>query len=175
MENNNEVYLLVEQFKNGNDDAFIILINSVKESVYKVIYGIVENRDNTLEILDEVIYKAYTNLKKIKHNEFFKTWIIRIAINESKNYIKKNSKVVYINEYAEEYKNSGDYDEKIDVGHALSKLDVNTKSVMIMKLYLEYTFEDIATTLEKPISTIKTIYYAGLQKLKKFLKDEEVN
>lgn len=143
MENNNEIYLLVEQFKNGNEDAFIILVNSVRDSLYKVIYGIVENKENTLEILDEVIYKAYTNLKKIKHNEFFKTWIIRIAINESKNYIKKNSKVIYIGEYKKECGSNEDYDEKLDVGHALSKLDINTKSVMIMKLYLEYTFEDI--------------------------------
>lgn len=175
MENNNEMYLLVEQFKDGNEDAFVILINLVRDSLYKVIYGIVENKENTLEILDEVIYKAYTNLKKIKHNEFFKTWIIRIAINESKNYIKKNSKIIYIDEYKEECKSNEDYDEKLDVGHALSKLDISTKSVMIMKLYLEYTFEDIAITLERPTSTVKTTYYAGLEKLKEMLKDEEVN
>ena len=60
-----------------------------------------ENRENTIEVLDEVIYIAYTKMQKLKHNEFFNTWITRIAINECRDFIKKNSKITYISEYDE--------------------------------------------------------------------------
>ena len=85
-----EVNLLVSKAKSRDADAFTTLILSIKEQLYKTIYVIVQNQSSALEVLDEVIYKSYINLNKLSHNEFFKTWIIRIAINESKNYIKKN-------------------------------------------------------------------------------------
>ena len=138
-----------------------------------------QNQENTIEVLDEVIYKSYINLRDLKHNEFFKTWIIRIAINESKNFIKKNSKILYIDEYEEKEnptKITNEHpEEKMDIEKAMQKLDINTKSILIMKLYLEYTFDEIANSLQKPASTIKSNYYTGLEKLKQYLKIEEVS
>lgn len=174
MDNQNDINLLVNKFKNGDDEAFILLTNQIKEPIYKTIYAIVENQENAIEIFDNVIYKAYINLKNLKHNEFFKTWITRIAINESKNYLKKNSKIIYIEEYEEKAK-SEEYEGKMDIEQAMSKLDTNTKYIVIMKLYMDYTFDDIANSLNKPISTVKSAYYTGLEKLKKYLKVEEVN
>lgn len=174
MDNQEEINLLVNKFKNGDDEAFILLTNHVKEPIYKTVYVIVGNEANAIEVFDEVIYKAYINLKNLKHNEFFKTWITRIAINESKNYLKKNSKIIYMEEYEEKSKTE-EYEEKMDIEQAMSKLDTNTKSILIMKLYMDYTFDDIASTVSKPVSTIKSVYYTGLEKLKKYLKVEEVN
>ena len=102
MEINEQIKILIEQFKNGNKDSFVEIINLVREPVYKIIYTIVNNKENAIDILDEVIYKSYTNLHTLKQSEYFKTWIIRIAINESKNYLKKNSKVIYIEGYEKE-------------------------------------------------------------------------
>ncbi|MBO5349100.1 MAG: sigma-70 family RNA polymerase sigma factor [Clostridia bacterium] len=174
MNNQDEVNLLVNKFKNGDDEAFVLLTNYTKEPLYKTIYAIVGNQANAIEVFDEVIYKAYINLKNLKHNEFFKTWITRIAINESKNYLKKNSKIIYMEEYQEKAKTE-EYEGKMDIEQAMSKLDVNTKSIVIMKLYMDYTFDDIANTMSKPVSTVKSTYYAGLEKLKKYLKVGEVN
>lgn len=174
MKEKDEASFLISRFKNGDNDAFVLLINLVRNDVYKVIYAIIQNEQNSLEVFDEVIYKAYINLKKIKHNEFFKTWLIRISINESRNYIKKNSKIVYLSEYDEPTK-SENSEIKLDMEQALNMFDVDTKSILIMKLYLDYTFEDIANDLSKPVSTIKSIYYTNLEKLKKYLGKEEVN
>ena len=52
------------------------------------------NNENDIEdIIQETMLSAYTNLKKLKNNSFFKTWIIRILINKcNKFYKKKNLK-----------------------------------------------------------------------------------
>ncbi len=174
-----ELNLLVSKSKNGDGEAFTTLIINIKEQLYKIIYVVVQNQEDTIEVLDEVIYKAYINLKNLEHNEFFKTWITRIAINESKNYIKKNSRILYIEEFekrTETSKSKNEYhEEKIDIEQAMQKLDINTKSILIMKLYLDYTFDEIAENLSKPVSTVKSSYYTGLEKLKQLLKIEEVN
>ena len=113
MELNEDIKILIEQFKNGNKDSFVELIDLVHEPVYKIIYAIINNKENAIEVFDEVIYKAYTNLNTLKHHEFFKTWIIRIAINESKNYLKKNSKIIYMEEYDKEKTLTNDVEDKI--------------------------------------------------------------
>lgn len=96
MESKEELISLIKDFNNGNKDSFVQILNLVKEPVYKTIYTFVGNEENSIEIFDEVVYKSYTNLDTLNHPEFFKTWIIRIAINESKNFLKKNSKVIRI-------------------------------------------------------------------------------
>lgn len=175
-----EVNLLVSKAKSRDADAFTTLILSIKEQLYKTIYVIVQNQSSALEVLDEVIYKSYINLNKLSHNEFFKTWIIRIAINESKNYIKKNSKIMYMDEYEEKVDfnistTNELHEEKMDIEQAMKKLDQNTRTILVMKLYLENTFEDIAQNLEKPVSTVKSAYYTGIEKLRQLLRIEEVN
>lgn len=169
MELNEDVKILIEQFKNGDKDSFVELIKLVYEPVYKIIFAIVNNEGNAIEVLDEVIYKAYTNLNTLKHHEFFKTWIIRIAINESKNYLKKNSKIIYMEDCDKEKSLTNDVEDKIDFETALNTLDLQTKSIIIMKCYMNFTFEEIAISLDKPTGTIKTWYYKGLDELKRKL------
>lgn len=173
MEVNNEIAVLIKQFNSGNKESFVKLINLVQEPVYKIIFAIINNKENSLEVFDDVVYKAYTNLHTLKNLEFFKTWIIRIAINESRNFIKKNSKIVYMEEYEKKEYIQNNIEDKLDFETALNKLDVEIKSVIIMKCYMNFKFEEIAISLDKPVSTIKTWYYKGLDRLKEMLNLQE--
>lgn len=148
-------------------------MNLVQSSVYKVIYAILNNEEDAVEVFEEILYKAYVNLDNLKHNEYFKTWITRIAINEAKNYIKKNSKVIQMDEYEPKDEHEDSLDEKLDFENALNRLDLQLKSVIIMKLYLNFTFDEIAVSLDKPTGTIKTWYYKGLDCLKKLIGMQE--
>ena len=61
--------------------------------------------------------------------------------------------------------------EKLNINQALNKLTEEVRLILLMKLYLEYTFDDISNTVSKPVSTVKTIYYNGMQKLRKLLSE----
>lgn len=61
-------------------------------------------------------------------------------------------------------------DEKIDFENALNRLNVDFKSILIMKFYLNFTFEEIANSMQKPTGTIKTWYYKALDNLKELLE-----
>lgn len=61
--------------------------------------------------------------------------------------------------------------EKLNINQALNKLTEEVRLILVMKLYLEYTFDDISNTLSKPVSTVKTIYYNGMQNLRKLLSE----
>ena len=68
-------------------------------------------------------------------------------------------------------KNNSGLDEKFDFENAIAKLNVESKSILIMKFYLNFTFEEIANSMAKPTSTIKTWYYKALEDLRQLLEN----
>ena len=64
-------------------------------------------------------------------------------------------------------------DERLDFEKALNKLETNIKSIIILKCYLNFTFDEISIILDKPTGTIKTWYYKGLDKLKAIIDAQE--
>ena len=75
-------YKLVQQAQNGCDESFEKLINSYKEYLYKTAFLYVKNEHDALDIYQETVYKAYINIQKLRNTKFFKTWIIKILIND---------------------------------------------------------------------------------------------
>ena len=74
-------YKLVQQAQNGCDESFEKLINSYKEYLYKTAFLYVKNEHDALDIYQETVYKAYINIQKLRNTKLFKTWIIKILIN----------------------------------------------------------------------------------------------
>lgn len=56
-----------------------------------------KNSDDALDVVQETAYKSFTQIKTLKNPEYFKTWLIRIAINISLDFLKKQKKIVYLN------------------------------------------------------------------------------
>jgi DNA-directed RNA polymerase specialized sigma24 family protein len=63
----------------------------------------VNNSEDTLDIMQEVIYKALISVKNLKSPEYFNTWLTRITINCSINYLKKAKKVISIDDLKKVY------------------------------------------------------------------------
>ena len=61
-------------------------------------------------------------------------------------------------------------EDKIDFENTLNKLNVDYKSILLMKFYLNFTFEEIANSMQKPTGQIKTWYYKALENLKELLQ-----
>ena len=61
-----DIAYLVKQATRGNDEAFEQLIDFVRPKLYRTAYAYVRNEQDTLDIYQETIYKAYISLKKLK-------------------------------------------------------------------------------------------------------------
>ena len=166
-----EAKQLVEQFQSGNSDVFKLLIEPIKEKLYRIIYSYVKNEESALDVVSEVVYKSYQNLKKLKNPEYFETWIIRIAINEAKNYLRNSKKIIYMEEYQEiEEQQKHDTEISIDLKEVINELPEEMRNTLIMKYYFDMTFEEIGRTLDKSSNTIKTWNYKALGILKEELQ-----
>lgn len=169
--------ILIEKSIKGDYDAFGDLIKIHKDYLYKVAFVYVKDRDKSLDILQECIYKSFKSIKKLKEPKYFKTWITRILINIAIKTLEKDSKLVYlqdenplINKSSESNK-----EENLDLYNAIDKLKKEYRLVVIMKYFNDMTSYEISKTLNIPESTVKTQLSRAKTKLKSILKEGYLN
>ncbi|MGL4107549.1 sigma-70 family RNA polymerase sigma factor [Clostridium sp. LP20] len=167
----------VREAINGDDNAFMKLINECKEQLYRTAYAYVKDEEMSLDIVQETVCKAYTSIHKLREAKLFNTWIIRIAINISTDFYKRKSKVVYIEQ--EELlsimgSTKNQEDERLYLLEVIDKMDEKHKKVIILKYFDDLTIQDISKVLDIPIGTVKTHLNKGLSFLREYMKEEVI-
>jgi RNA polymerase sigma-70 factor (ECF subfamily) len=156
-----------------DDDVLQRLIEVDKQRLYRIAYIYVKNEDDALEIVQEAVYKAFLNIKKLKEPEFFNTWITKIIVNSSLDYIKKRNRLIYIVEEKELKKNAIEDMEYIDLYKAVDNLDGLYKTVIILKYFEDLKIKNIAKVLDITESNVKNYIHKALKQLRVDLKEDE--
>jgi len=162
---------LVEQAINGNDDAFVQLMQLYKVDLYKTALSFLKNKERSLEAVQEVTYRAYKNLHKVRQKQYFKTWLIRIMINYCQDELKKDWRIVKGDTMLEQRGESESY-LSLEIEEAIDKLDNRSREVVTLKYLQELSIKEIATVMERPEGTIKTWLHKALQQLRAIVKEE---
>lgn len=139
-------------------------------------YVYVKNSDDALDVVQETAYKSFTQIKTLKNPEYFKTWLIRITINISLDFLKKQKKIVYLNtEHTESLSaNPEDASLQITLESLMERLTEQEKSIVLLRYYADQTMSEIAKTLDIPIGTVKTVLYRALNKLRTQMTREDI-
>lgn len=173
---------LIVKAKKGDSIAFQQLIHLEKEKLYKMAYVYMRNEDEALEIFQETVYLAFKSITKLKNDQYFSTWIIRILINTSISTLRKKKRVVMINKEMLDNmpgKEITETDVQIDLLNALNEIDEKYKTVLLLRYYQDYTTQQIAVILGCPEGTVKTNIRRGIavlkEKMKGVYKDDRQN
>src|SRR4026207_278961 len=98
--NSDEDAGLVERYLAGDMTAFDELMIRYERQIYRVCYRFVENRDDAMDLAQEVFIKAFEHLGSFRRESSLKTWLYRIAVNHCINHVKKHSHdFVEVNEF----------------------------------------------------------------------------
>ena len=73
---------LVKQAKMGNDEAFTQLIIQMQCEMFRIAQTRLKNIDDANDAIQQTNLYAYKNLRQLKEDKYFKTWIIKILIND---------------------------------------------------------------------------------------------
>ncbi|OME85185.1 RNA polymerase [Paenibacillus sp. FSL A5-0031] len=163
---------LVEKAQKGDDKAFLKLFQKYEQDIFRMAYVYVKNKDDALDIVQEVAYRSFKKIDTLKKPEYFKTWLIKISISCAIDCLRKNNKVVQLRPEHEELIDP--YVEIIPLSltldQLLDELNEDEKSIVILKFYEDYSFKEIAEMLNIPLGTSKSILYRALDKLRKQAK-----
>ncbi len=165
----------------GDNNAFSDLIQERKDDIYKIAYTYMKNRDDALDIVHEVVYKAFIAIKKLKNPAFYNTWLTRITVNCCIDHLKRSKKRA---SFEDKYSNPEELEQipdcgqdsmnwvaGIDLFNAIDKLNIEQRTVVVLKYYLDFTLTQIADILVCPLGTVKTRLNKALSILRMELKE----
>ncbi|MBB6623586.1 sigma-70 family RNA polymerase sigma factor [Clostridium gasigenes] len=166
---NIDVYLA----KKGNKEAFVKLIMENEKTMYRVAKNYLSSDEDVIDVIGEATLKAYEKLKSLRNNSYFKTWLIRILINECYIILRKNKREVLDFEESVVDEIHIDSYEDLDLYKAMELLPSNMRLVLSLHYYDDLSVKDISCALDIKENTVKTNLKRGREKLYALLKGGE--
>ena len=166
---------LIRKACRGNVDAFNLLISRWERRVYNYLLRLVANREDALDLSQDVFLKAYQNLRKLEDPARFGPWLYRIAHNEAYSLFRKRRPEDDAEELqAENLEGAASaggnavypIELTLAVSCALTRLTADQRETVVLKIYQGFKFEEMSEILSCPVSTVKSRLYTALELLK---------
>lgn len=141
--------------KAGNKEAFATLINCHRLTLYKVAKGILESDYDVTDAIQETIILAYTNIGSLKRDEYFKTWLVRILINECKKNLRRSNKTIPFEKISEQAV-WDNYPSDSITSNCIMMLELSLRQVTVLYYYEDFSVNEIAKILNIPQGTVKS-------------------
>lgn len=157
---------LVEHAQKGNQEAFVQLINAYKEPLYRTAFAFLKNEQDALEAVQEVTYRAYLHIGKLKNPAYVKTWLIRIMMNYCQDQLKLRKRAIH----TDQIENLQIYYDasSLEVEEALTTLGENCQRIIHLKYFWDLKNKEIADMESIPEGTVKSRMHKCIQKLRTF-------
>ena len=166
--------LLVKKARKGDEGAFFTLMSDHKEQLYRIAYAHFKNEQDSLEAIQEVTFRAFKSIKKLKEPNYFSTWLIRIMINYCSDELRKKKRETPRGEQLE-IATMSNSTLRLEVEEALASLDEPYHSVIQLKYIQDLRIKDIALIMNSPEGTVKTWLNKGLMALRSYFDEKGGN
>lgn len=181
--------VLVAASKQGDQDAFALLVQRHQRRVFNLVFGMVQQYEEASEITQETFLAAWQGLPSFRGDARFSTWLHRIAYNCALKQLeqRKRDRALEVAIQAEQITGSSEneHPDAVIEKHArqaiiqelLTKLPAKYRVVLVLRHLQEMTYEEMAEILMMPIGTIKTHLFRARNLLKERLEafDRELN
>jgi RNA polymerase sigma-70 factor (ECF subfamily) len=168
---------LVERYLAGDANAFDEIMLRHEHRIYRVCYRFVNNREDAMELAQDVFIKAFEHLGNFRRESSLKTWLYRIAMNHCINHVAKHSQeFVEISEYAGSVRASvqsqlEDREEREYFRRLVQRLPPKQKAILELRINDQLSYEEIANICGRSVSTVKASVFFALERLRKLVKE----
>lgn len=178
MENEGKAQELIARFKRGEEKAFNELVNLYKKRIFHLVLRMVRNREDAMDLTQEVFVKVYHSLRDFRGESSFSTWLHRIAVNLCLNFTQRDKFRSFISlpdltqPAISSYSPLKDFEKKeLDkaIDQTVLSLPKMQRTVFVLRYYQELAYLEIARVLGKSEGTVKANYFQAVSKLKKAL------
>ncbi len=155
-------------------DAFDELMRTFGEGVYWQIRKMVVNHDDALDLLQNVFLKAWNNIDNFRGDAKLSTWLYKIAVNESINFINKEKSRLGLtaDDSCEFLLNNIEADKYFDgdelhlaLQKAIAALPEKQRLVFNMRYFDDMSYEQISDVLGTSVGALKANYHHAVKKI----------
>jgi len=182
---------IIKKCKSGDHTAFEALINNYDKKVFNTVYRLVGNKEDALDLTQEVFIKVYRNINSFRGDSSFSTWLYRLVTNTCFDAgRKKKNEITYSldkpietehGEMERELRDEGRTPDEVIieketqnlVHHAISLLPEEQRTMIVLRDIRGFTYKEISEILECPMGTVKSRINRGRLALKDILESSK--
>ena len=181
--------VLVQRARQGDLEAYDELVQRYQERIYATVYHMTSNHEDANDLAQESFIKAFQALKSFKGGSSFYTWLYRIAVNKTINFLKQRKNRIHLSLNDLDFNAEHDPDlvafisdktprrdaglnelqEKLNT--ALMKLSEPHRLVVVLHDVQGLSHEEIAKVMECNIGTVRSRLFYARQQLQAWLSD----
>ena len=164
---------LIKAALGGSEGAWRTLVSRYEKRLYNHALRMVGNKEDALDLLQDVLLSIYRNLKNFRGDAPFAAWAFRITTFRCTDHLRK--KRLATEEYEDQADRTPNNNPAItfesarsnsDIVQLLAMLPIDQRQVVELKLFQHFTFDEIASQLGVSSNTAKTRLYAALKKMR---------
>lgn len=183
----NEVEM-IEELKRGNESVFRELVDNHRQMVVNTCFGLLHNTDDAEDVAQEVFIEVFRSVDKFRADAKISTWLYRIAVNRSLNFIRDNrkrkwfqsfdeiveSKIDALSRLSADHSDTPEYDlEKSQrallLHEAIDALPENQRIAFTLNKYEDLAYKEIAEVMELSVSSVESLIHRAKKNLQKKL------
>lgn len=164
----------VHKAKNGDKAAFLSLIDENRLNIYRVARGILQNEEDIKDAIQNTLIKSFENMQTLKKEEYFKTWLIKILINECNETLRKNKRVISLDENIDniDEKHNDSY-KNMDLIKAITSLSEDLRVTITLFYFDDISVKNISEILRISEGTVKSRLNRARAKLREILGEDK--
>jgi RNA polymerase sigma-70 factor (ECF subfamily) len=183
--------VLVQRASKGDASAFETLVTTYEKGVYNLAYRLVSDREDAMDIVQEVFLKTYQALPRFRGESRFSTWIYRVCVNASLDHLRRKQKTASLSldeplsfkessvtrEVEDEGESVEDSVETKCMGQAilstLKDLDPAHRVIVLLSDVQGYSYQEIADILGLSMGTVKSRLHRARNMVRRLVPSEQ--
>lgn len=176
----------VEEFLRGDLEAFEFLFDKYREKVFRIAYRFVRNKEDALEVAQDVFLRVHGGMAKFKTDSKFFTWLYRITVNRAIDFTRSKKKRLALEvdqpfleaqertlpgrapvEDPADAAQEKELKERIE--EAVKMLSENHRTVFLLHAMENLSYKEIATVMECSVGTVMSRLFYARKKLQELL------
>ncbi|MFN8943890.1 MAG: RNA polymerase sigma factor [Pseudobdellovibrionaceae bacterium] len=169
---------LVDETKQGNRKSFSELVKRHQKNLLRLSLRFVKSLDLAEDIVQDSFIKAYEKLHSFEGRASFKSWLFQIAVNTARNKLRETKRdttdidKVQVAVLAVAESNLVHSAIAAMIQEEVEKLPFKQKTALVLRVYEDLSFKEIADVMECPYDTAKANYRHALLKLKEVFESK---
>src|SRR6266545_6257911 len=172
---------LIQRAQTGDQDAFAALVEEHQRYIYNLALRVVKDENEALDLTQETFVRAWTALPNFRGQSQFRTWLYRIttnlcynrlpnlrrSLNDLGDDVMEDIPETNLDNPAIRFESS---ETRTHLYKAIDELDTNYKLLITLRYQNELSYEEIASTLNLPLGTVKTGLFRAKEQLRRALE-----
>lgn len=174
----------VEQARKGDQRAFGFLVQAYQKPVFNLTYRMLGNAQEAEDAAQETFLRAYANLRQYNVDHKFSTWLFSIANHHCIDRLRKRRMTfVSIDDNPVLENMTGDAplperqalarEQNREMQRLLEQLEPEYRLPLVLRYWEDYSYEDIATTMEITVAAVKSRLFRARQQIAKLYAERE--